>query len=586
MKSTSLETMPSSVVQEPTLNSRSKPDVLHHWIIKNMAPIIFLAAFFLTIVMGNLLFATDFGHEQLARIPHYAVIYDFPTIFTPLYWLLLLLPFFIAPPIIILVRRTLESPIHRWCAKIPEIRPLDYTVFTVIALCHVGYSLSQANAFSLYGTGVDPVSSVEIRFQILSGLRFWTMAVLMSILPYLAVYALIRWIRRSGIFWVFATITVVSIVSVYMILLNMKWPFLVFAAALILTIFAYSKTYPYIKVSAGTVVLFATYLIISTHVFRLADPVPPTVVAEVDSSTVGENSPELAPVNETSAQPESDPQPEPAVSTPVAATQANAAPAVGSHSHKTLPPKTNAISRDSAKKTAAPQQEAPIAQEQVAQTRQEIKPDANASIQPEQSETSPTETPVGPVQTSTPEPQSSTKSGTQLLNEAIDLPKTALRRAPEILFSGLTRMAILYPFYYQIFTEEGNVCGGILEQARRGPVCRPSTYIYTRVFGLDGFEGRGTAPTAVHISGYSLGGWPVALFAMVCASVILGLITCLPTGASAMVGALGIMGAVAGYHFSQVPGEGPLFYDHGLVWTLIPMAIYIAWRTLYARPKV
>ena len=445
-----------------------------------MAPIIFLSAFFVTIVMGNLLFATDFGREQLARIPSYAAIYDFPTLFTPLYWLLLLLPFFVTPPIIMLVQRNLESPIHRLCSKIPELRPLDYTVVTAIALCHVGYSLWQAKAFSLYGSGADPVASVEIRFQILSGLRFWTMAVLMSILPYLAVYALIRSIRRSGPFWVVATAVVVSIVSVYMILLNMKWPFLVFAAGLILAIFAYSKTHPYIKVSIGTVVLFATYLMISTHVFRLADPVTPDLTARSNAQTAGEKR-----------------------------SQAN-----------------------------MPAQDPGMGGK-----------------------------PGG-------------KSGAQLMNEAIDLPKTALRRAPEILFSGLTRMAILYPFYYQIFTTEGNVCGGILEQAHRGPRCRPSTYVYTRVFGLDGFEGRGTAPTTVHVSGYSLGGWPIALLAMVCASIVLGLITCLPTTASAMVGAFGIMGAVAGYHFSQVPGEGPLFYDHGLVWTLIPMAIYIAYRKL------
>src|SRR5690606_15069337 len=97
----------------------------------------------------------------------------------------------------------------------------------------------------------------------------------------------------------------------------------------------------------------------------------------------------------------------------------------------------------------------------------------------------------------------------------------------------------------------------------------------------DGFEGRGTAPAAVHISGYALGGWPIAIFALVCASIILGLLACLPQGASALIGAFGIMGAVAGYHFSQLPGEGPLFYDHGLVWTLIPLMIFVAWRKFF-----
>lgn len=465
MKSTLLEKMFQSTFREPLSNFCRKPNGLRQWILKNMAPIVFLFAFFVTIVVGNLLFMTEYGRERLMVIPHYAVIYGFSTLFTPLYWGLLFLPFFVTPPIIILVQRSLEPLISRWCSKIPEIRPLDYTVFTAIALGHVGYSLWKAHAFSLYGTGADAVSSVEVRFQILAGLNFWTMAILMSILPYLTVYALIRCLRRSGAFWIAATILVFSIESVYMILLNMKWPFLVFWAAIVLTIFAYSKTYPYIKASIGAIALFAAYLIISTHVFRLDQPAVPVTELTV-------------------------PVTEPTV-------------------------------------TAA---------------------------------------------------ESVINAAELAVNAAESTVIAALRHAPDIIFSGVTRMAILYPFYFQIITEEGAVCGGIFEQAKVGPRCRPSTYIYTRVFGKDGFEGRGTSPTAVHVSGYALGGWPLALFAIVCASVILGLITCLPNSASAMVGALGIMGAVSGYHFSQLPGEGPLFYDHGLVWTLIPIAIYIAWR--------
>jgi len=459
------------------MDYRLKNDTLRPWIIRNMSPVIFLAAFFLTVVLGNLLFATPFGRAQLQKIPSYAIIYNFPTIFTPLYWLLLFLPFLMTPIMVILVRRYLEKPVHRLCARVPEIRRIDYLVIAGLALGHVGYHLWKANAFSLYGTGTDAVSSVEIRFQILSGLRFWTMAVLMSILPFLAVYAQIRWIRSSALFWKVTTVVVASLVALYMVLLNMKWPFLVFAAALILTVFAHSQRRPYIKAGIGTVALFATYLVISSHVFRYAD------------SSSNAPPPELA---------------APSVIAPEAS-----APGTPPH---TLP---------------------------------EVRPNKG------------------------------------VLSEALDTPKLAFTRAPETLFSGLTRMAILYPFYYQVFTEEGYVCGGILAQARVGPACRPSTYIYTRVFGRDGFEGRGTAPAAVHISGYSLGGWPIALFAMVCASIVMALITCLPITASATVGAFGIMGAVAGYHFSQVPGEGPIFYDHGLIWTLIPVVIYSILRWIF-----
>jgi hypothetical protein len=156
--------------------------------------------------------------------------------------------------------------------------------------------------------------------------------------------------------------------------------------------------------------------------------------------------------------------------------------------------------------------------------------------------------------------------------------KAAPFYVPSLLVIALNRMAISYPYYYQVFTDEGPVCGGILAQARRGPFCRPSHLIYARIFGSDKYSEKGTSPVAVHISGYALGGWPVALFALFAASVILGLFAALPPDYGAAMGTATIIGAQTAYHLSQIPGEGILFYEHGLLWPGLLIAGYALWR--------
>jgi len=53
-----------------------------------------------------------------------------------------------------------------------------------------------------------------------------------------------------------------------------------------------------------------------------------------------------------------------------------------------------------------------------------------------------------------------------------------------------------------------------------------------------------------------------------------------------MVGSLAITGGIAGYHFSQVPGEGPLIYDHGVLWVFLMLFLYILSRRIYDKSKV
>jgi hypothetical protein len=139
------------------------------------------------------------------------------------------------------------------------------------------------------------------------------------------------------------------------------------------------------------------------------------------------------------------------------------------------------------------------------------------------------------------------------------------------------RMAGSYPYYYKVFTEEGSICGGPFSQVLPDPPCVPTWLIYTRVYPNDiQFAGRGTSPAAVHITGYALGGWPVAIIELIMVAIILGFCASLPLQGSSTLGALFVTGTVVGYHWSQVPGEGPIIYDYGVLWSVITLTVLLA----------
>ena len=48
--------------------------------------------------------------------------------------------------------------------------------------------------------------------------------------------------------------------------------------------------------------------------------------------------------------------------------------------------------------------------------------------------------------------------------------------------------------------------------------------------------------------------------------IVLGAFMALPVTSSATAATIGIMGGLAGYFFSQLPFEGPIVYDHGILW--------------------
>jgi hypothetical protein len=56
-----------------------------------------------------------------------------------------------------------------------------------------------------------------------------------------------------------------------------------------------------------------------------------------------------------------------------------------------------------------------------------------------------------------------------------------------------------------------------------------------------------------------------------------------PLDAGPTAGALVILGALTGYHLSQIPGEGVIVYEHGLVWVFLLIIGHAIWRRVIAR---
>jgi hypothetical protein len=61
-----------------------------------------------------------------------------------------------------------------------------------------------------------------------------------------------------------------------------------------------------------------------------------------------------------------------------------------------------------------------------------------------------------------------------------------------------------------------------------------------------------------------------------------GLFAALPLDRGPASGTLTISGTIGGY-LSQIPGEGVIFYEHGLLWVFLLMIAYALWRRVIAR---
>ena len=481
-------------------------DTMRLWASKNLQPLVFLGSYFITIVLGNLIYATPWGESFLQASGLSIEPLLFKSSFSAGYWILLFLPFVVTPVVVLATRKLFSAPIGFVAKYIDDVSPFVYVICVAVLYGYVAYRFWQADIGTLFSTGSDTVSSVEARFEILGRIGYSTLVVLQSFLLFFAVYAVIRSLRDRELFWILVAAFNFVAMSTLLILLNMKWPVLLFYIGVVLVIFVYSSRWAYLKTAIGVVLLVCAFLLISAFVYRLA---PSATTAAIPPRPV-EQTEQLA---------------------------------------------------------------------QSAQTVQEIDGNQPAIVVP----------PVVQTPAEQDLPSEANSHQDQVAEQIAATSEAAASYAPMIATSAINRMAVIYPYYYHIFSTEGAVCGGVLDQLQFGRACRPSTFVYSRIFGSDGFEGRGTSPSSVHVSGFALGGWPTAFMMLIGASVILGLFSSLPLDGSVVVRTLVIVGALAGYHMSQLPLEGVLIFDHGLIWTAVVVLfiVLVGWsRRLLVKARM
>jgi hypothetical protein len=250
-------------------------DRLRHWVSRNLHPIVFLGTYFLATVTGNLIFASPLADQSLRATGSSAQFLQFTTTFTLGYWMLLLCPFILTPPLVVATRNVFRRPVG-WIAKaLPEFTRLDYAIIAALCFGFVIYRFWSADVYSLFASGTDFTSSVEARFTIRERLGFVTFVPLQAHLPFLTFYAFIRWMHSRELFWLACTILDFSLLSVLLVMINMKWPVILFYIGLVLAILVYARSRAHLKIAIGAVMTFVAFLMVSSFVFRAAPPPDP-----------------------------------------------------------------------------------------------------------------------------------------------------------------------------------------------------------------------------------------------------------------------------------------------------------------------
>lgn len=423
----------------------------------NLALVIFLGSYFVLTVAGNLLYLIPGGDTVGEIAIKNFRIESFKTSGTFGYLFLLLIPFAVTPAVALATRSLFKNYIDRVTRSFLEFSPIDFSIIVLALYVYVAYAFGQADAIGLLTKGDDVYQAVLSRFELLQSLGYWPQMALKSLLVFLACYSFIRALQKKELFWVIAALTNFIAMTILLILLNMKWPLLIFYVALAISTFAFARKRPYLGTLAVSILILASYSLISIFLTRL-----------------------------------------------------------------TLPPSTYSQSR-------------------IAETA---------------------------------------KSPIHFLTAATS---AAVKNSSLLGLTILNRMAQPYPYYYETFTAEGAICGTLLDRIKRKTnTCQPSNLIYQKMFKDSKFVGgafeSGTAPQAIHIYGYALGGWAAAFSELVLASIVIGCFIAVPALASGTTATIVVMGGLTGYFFSQLPFEGPLIYDHGILWWALLIVVYSLYR--------
>lgn len=424
----------------------------------NMPTYVFLTFFCLTAVVANIAYLTPWGRDWPSRSISDFDWTTFRVQFQVAFWALVLLPFAVTPVVAILTRRLSQPLVTRTAGYFRDFPKPLYCVVCGGLYAYVFYSLYRSDALHGLLSAANAVQAGEARFETLAALGFWPQMAMKSLLVFLTVYAAVKAARRGGRFWAIALIWHSVALTISLILLNMKWPVVVFEITLGLSVLVTARRYPLLKSGAVMTLAVVTYFLIAVVLLR------------------------MAPLRSA------------------AASVLPLAPTASAPRGGLLPP------------------------------------------------------------------------GVQLdIGLVRDVVDAARHSMPVLAVQAFNRMGIALPYYYEVFTVEGRISGTTTDRLLRRPYPQePSALVYARMFKHDGFEGRGTAPAAVHITGYALDGWAGAASFLTLGSIVIGLFLALWPAAQTndLFAAAFVMGGYAGYFLSQLPFEAALIYDHGMLWWL------------------
>ena len=229
---------------------------MQEWFSTHLHSTVFLVAYFLSTVAGNLIFVSRWANPFLtASDISSREFLTFPNNSTFGYWALLLCPFVLTPIIVSATRRLAGSRLQRAAQVVPEFRPWDYALIVSVCFGYVVYRFWNADVAALFASGADFNASINARFVIRERLGFFTLVLLQALLPYLAIYAFIAWLQSRRLYWMAFSIVDFALLSVLLAMTNMKWPVLLFGISIVLAFFVFDKRHSYLKTGIGALLV-------------------------------------------------------------------------------------------------------------------------------------------------------------------------------------------------------------------------------------------------------------------------------------------------------------------------------------------
>jgi hypothetical protein len=248
----------------------------------------FCAVYFLTVVLGNLIYLTPRGLELARTVGAHNDAAALRYVAAPAYWLLLILPFLVVPAAATVGRRAAAGVLSTKlsAAALGELGIPTYVICSALIHAYCIYIVSSQGILALNATPADAASSVELRYMILAKVGFGYRVLANSILPFLVVYAALAAARTRRVEWWALYCGNALLNSLYLILLNMKWPVLVFWLVNLIALFYVANRRLFVKLTAVSAIYVVCYLGVSAFVLGFEARVfRSSIVAEIPPSS-------------------------------------------------------------------------------------------------------------------------------------------------------------------------------------------------------------------------------------------------------------------------------------------------------------